>query len=515
MSLSIDDYGTGFSSLSRLKDLPFKELKIDRSFVTGMIRDKGDEAIVRSTIELGRSLGRHVTAEGVEDQATLHRLASLGCHAAQGFYLARPLPAQECERWLSSLAALAPYHGARQRPQRGLTDQARGRLAASRGCLVRADLRRPSGLPYASGERPSRLEGVQGMARTDATGPAGALDHDLTAALQRLSSRFFADAPRSKRAESIPDEHLKALADAGFYGLFAPAAAGGLGLGYPGMCSVVEELSSGCLASTFVWAQHFRFLGAMLQTSTPAPLREKYLRPAVTGEVKGGVALTGLLPGPPRLMARPAPGGWLLEGEAPWVSGWGTVDVIVVLARGPDGTVVTLLLDAKPQPGLSVTPLRLVAHQRQPDREGTVRGRVRRRRYGHRRAGLRHGPPAVRTAPAQRLVRPRPGQEVLLVDGTVRPGPGARRLPGGAGRRRTKRRPSGRPSLGLRTGGPGLRQPGGEPGQPVGAGRRRRRAAKPGGHLPPGVRQPGGHQELAAGAAQPPGTVGRSARGRL
>lgn len=199
------------------------------------------------------------------------------------------------------------------------------------------------------------------MARTDETVAAGGLDHGLTAALQRLGSRFFADAPAVETAESIPDEHLRALADAGLYGLFAPAAAGGLGLGYPGMCAVVEELSSGCLASTFVWAQHFRFLGAMLQPSTPAPLRQKYLLPAVKGEVKGGVALTGLLPGPPRLMARPAPGGWLLEGEAPWVSGWGTVDVIVVLARGPDETVVTLLLDAKPQPGLSVTPLRLVA----------------------------------------------------------------------------------------------------------------------------------------------------------
>ena len=118
VSLSIDDYGTGFSSLSRLKDLPFKELKIDRSFVTGMIRDKGDEAIVRSTIELGRSLGRHVTAEGVEDQATLHRLESLGCHAAQGFYLARPLPARDCEAWLLSSfvrwpSSLAPTNGHR------------------------------------------------------------------------------------------------------------------------------------------------------------------------------------------------------------------------------------------------------------------------------------------------------------------------------------------------------------------------------------------------------------------
>jgi EAL domain-containing protein (putative c-di-GMP-specific phosphodiesterase class I) len=120
VNLSIDDYGTGFSSLSRLKDLPFKELKIDRSFVKEMIHDKGDEAIVRSTIELARNLGRTVTAEGVEDKETLDRLASLGCHAAQGYYLARPLPATECETWLttfdrrpSTVLALGPRRGHR------------------------------------------------------------------------------------------------------------------------------------------------------------------------------------------------------------------------------------------------------------------------------------------------------------------------------------------------------------------------------------------------------------------
>jgi diguanylate cyclase (GGDEF)-like protein len=105
VNLSIDDYGTGFSSLSRLKHLPFHELKIDRSFVKEMIRDKGDEAIVRSTIELARNLGRTVTAEGVEDQATLQRLESLGCHAVQGFFLARPLPAPQCEAWLLAASA--------------------------------------------------------------------------------------------------------------------------------------------------------------------------------------------------------------------------------------------------------------------------------------------------------------------------------------------------------------------------------------------------------------------------
>ncbi len=105
IGLSIDDYGTGFSSLSRLKQLPFHELKIDRSFVKEITHDKGDEAIVRSTIELARSLGRTVTAEGVEDQATLSHLEGLGCDAAQGFFLARPLPAPQCQEWLVSSTA--------------------------------------------------------------------------------------------------------------------------------------------------------------------------------------------------------------------------------------------------------------------------------------------------------------------------------------------------------------------------------------------------------------------------
>jgi alkylation response protein AidB-like acyl-CoA dehydrogenase len=199
------------------------------------------------------------------------------------------------------------------------------------------------------------------MVQARGTGPDEGPGHDLTSALHRLSSRFFADASAVDAADAIPGEHLRSLADAGLYGLFAPAGEGGLGLGPAAVCSAVEELSSGCLASTFLWAQHFRFLGSMLDQATPGPLRQKYLRRAITGEVKGGVALTGLLPGPSRLVARPVPGGWQLEGEAPWVSGWGTVDVIVVVARGPDETVVTLLLNAGPQPGLSVTPLRLVA----------------------------------------------------------------------------------------------------------------------------------------------------------
>jgi alkylation response protein AidB-like acyl-CoA dehydrogenase len=188
---------------------------------------------------------------------------------------------------------------------------------------------------------------------------------DLTERLSRLSSLLLADAEAVDAADAIPAEHLHALAAAGMYGMFAPVAEGGLGLGYPEMCAVMEELASSCLATTFVLAQHFRLLGAMLDPATPASIREPMLGSTIRGETKGGVALTGLLPGPSSLLAKPAPGGWLLEGTAPWVSGWGIVDVICVFARGPAGpegeTVVTLLLDARPQDGLSVTPLHLSA----------------------------------------------------------------------------------------------------------------------------------------------------------
>jgi alkylation response protein AidB-like acyl-CoA dehydrogenase len=202
------------------------------------------------------------------------------------------------------------------------------------------------------------------------SGPSGHLaaavaDDDLSERLSRLSSLLLADADAVDASETIPDEHLRALTDAGMYGMFAPVADGGLGLGYREMCAVMEELASSCLATAFVLAQHFRLLGAMLDPATPAIIREPMLASTVRGETKGGVALTGLLPGPSSLLAKPAPGGWLLEGTAPWVSGWGIVDVICVFARDPAGphgeTVVTLLLDAVAQDRLSVTPLRLSA----------------------------------------------------------------------------------------------------------------------------------------------------------
>jgi diguanylate cyclase (GGDEF)-like protein len=98
--VAIDDFGTGYSSLTRLKQLPIHVVKIDKSFVMSMSVDEGDHAIVRSTIELARNLGHTVVAEGVEDQITWDRLVELGCHWAQGFYLARPMTAPMFDMWL-------------------------------------------------------------------------------------------------------------------------------------------------------------------------------------------------------------------------------------------------------------------------------------------------------------------------------------------------------------------------------------------------------------------------------
>ncbi len=100
VSISLDDFGTGYSSLANLRDVPFDEIKIDRSFVTEMNAREGDSAIVHATIDLAHKLGRRVVAEGVEDERTLRTLTSLGCDAAQGFFISRPLPPEQFNEWL-------------------------------------------------------------------------------------------------------------------------------------------------------------------------------------------------------------------------------------------------------------------------------------------------------------------------------------------------------------------------------------------------------------------------------
>ena len=107
--IAIDDYGTGYASLSYLKHLPADELKIDRAFVQHLTTDRADQSIVRSTVSMAHSLGMYVVAEGVEDQATWDLLETLGCDIAQGYYLSRPLPVQDLEHWLDERKEAAVY----------------------------------------------------------------------------------------------------------------------------------------------------------------------------------------------------------------------------------------------------------------------------------------------------------------------------------------------------------------------------------------------------------------------
>lgn len=97
--LSIDDFGTGFSSMIQLVRLPFSEIKVDKSFVMQAQQSQESRTVIRSIIDLGHSLGLLVTAEGVEDLDTLNYLNSLGCDLAQGYLIAYPMPGDAARSW--------------------------------------------------------------------------------------------------------------------------------------------------------------------------------------------------------------------------------------------------------------------------------------------------------------------------------------------------------------------------------------------------------------------------------
>jgi len=103
--LSIDDFGTGFSSMVRLVRLPFSEIKVDKSFVMDAQQSQESRTIIRSIIDLGHSLGLLVAAEGVEDLATLNYLNSLGCDLAQGYFIARPMSGAAAADWAKQRTA--------------------------------------------------------------------------------------------------------------------------------------------------------------------------------------------------------------------------------------------------------------------------------------------------------------------------------------------------------------------------------------------------------------------------
>lgn len=183
----------------------------------------------------------------------------------------------------------------------------------------------------------------------------------LEAAQHLADDVLFPRALDTDRAALVPKDLLDELAAAGMYGLTGPAEFGGAGVADRRVVwDAVELLATGCLTTTFVWAQHLGTVTAVAERAGPQ-LRDRWLRSLCRGDIRAGVAFSALRrPGPPMLTAARGAGGWRLHGSAPWVSGWGRIDVIRVAAR--DGAdIVWLLVDVAPGSALQAGPLELAA----------------------------------------------------------------------------------------------------------------------------------------------------------
>jgi alkylation response protein AidB-like acyl-CoA dehydrogenase len=171
---------------------------------------------------------------------------------------------------------------------------------------------------------------------------------------------LFPAALDTDAAGFVPRSHLDALAEVGLYGLMGPRDAGGLGADLPTLCSVIEALAGGCLTTTFVWIQHNTPVRSLTASKNQA-LRDEWLPLLCSGRRRAGIALGGLRAGPTQIQARRVEGGWLLDGEVPFVTGWSLIDVLFVAARSDDGQVVTAFVPAEANDSVTVERLRLVA----------------------------------------------------------------------------------------------------------------------------------------------------------
>jgi len=185
---------------------------------------------------------------------------------------------------------------------------------------------------------------------------------DVVARAQELADAvLFPRALETDAAPLAPRATFDALAEAGLYGVVAPVEAGGLGADAATWFEITEIIAGGCLTTAFVWVQHFGGLWAAISTEDDA-LRQAWLRPLATGKTRGGIAIRTLRPGPSPLRAIPADAStWVFDGPAPFVTGWGLIDVLYTAARTDDGRTVWAMLDAVASDTLSAQPLPLVA----------------------------------------------------------------------------------------------------------------------------------------------------------
>jgi isovaleryl-CoA dehydrogenase len=155
-------------------------------------------------------------------------------------------------------------------------------------------------------------------------------------------------------------ENLDVIARQGFYGGMLPREVGGLGLDFTTAALAGEILASGCLSTTLTLGQH-QGITATVASKGSAEQRKRWLPGLASGEIRTGAAFTGAIPGPPQLTIRDTPGGQRISGTAPWVSGWGMVDLLGVAARDTEDNIRWLLIDAEESATLLTRPQRMIA----------------------------------------------------------------------------------------------------------------------------------------------------------
>jgi len=122
VTMALDDFGKGYSSMARLKNLPIDILKIDRSFLAHVADDANDATIVESLVNVGHGLGKKVVAEGVETAEQLSFLENIGCDAAQGFFIKHPMAASDIPHWLKRWQSLPRRGGANSEGNVNMTE---------------------------------------------------------------------------------------------------------------------------------------------------------------------------------------------------------------------------------------------------------------------------------------------------------------------------------------------------------------------------------------------------------
>ncbi|WP_217631092.1 acyl-CoA dehydrogenase family protein [Modestobacter sp. DSM 44400] len=185
---------------------------------------------------------------------------------------------------------------------------------------------------------------------------------DIVPRARRLAQELlFPAAGQVDAAGQVPAGHLDALAAAGLYGLTGPVHAGGLGADRTTVAAVVEELAAGDLSAAFVWLQHLGVVSAV--AAGPAALRGDLLADLCAGRWRAGVALQAATrPGPAAVRVRRESDELVLDGDVPWVTGWGHIDLVLVAGRDEsDERVLFVLVDAVAGPTMTVRPQRMVA----------------------------------------------------------------------------------------------------------------------------------------------------------